>query len=202
MPTKEITDLILYIIPGFVARSLFISKYPAKKISTFSETAYSLLYGVFIFSLVKWVDQGGWLLKSDKTGFPDYRFVLALFVTAYFAGWFFILLNELKTTLGTSFKQLNFLIPDPGKIWNKINSEDVTDWAVIYLKDGSIYSGKIEYYSYDPDEENQDFLLAIAERVDEDLKTQYTIDGIGVYMNTRDINKIEFLKADPSPEKN
>lgn len=75
-----------------------------------------------------------------------------------------------------------------------VNSPDNKDWAVIFLDDGSIYSGWISDYRFDPDSSDQDFLLSKAKRVDDDLSPMYEINGIGVYLNTRNVRRIEFVK--------
>jgi len=73
-------------------------------------------------------------------------------------------------------------------IWLKVNLPETKDWAVVFLNDRSIYTGWIKEYSFDPDNAYHDFLLARAKRVDENLKEKYVIDGLGVYLNTRDVN--------------
>ena len=40
---------------------------------------------------------------------------------------------------------------------------------MVYLDDGSIYIGYIYEYRFDPDCDDQDFVLSDAKRVDEDL---------------------------------
>ena len=155
-----------------------------------------------IYSFVKWYDSGGWLLGSENFGFPNIKFIVGLFLSSIAFGYLTIAWHSLKTTLGGMSANLNFLIPDPGSIWKKINSNKVSDWAIVYLNDGAIYSGKIGDYSSVPDEKDQDFLLVFAESVDVELKTQYNIDGIGVYLNTRDVKRIEFLKAEEDNERN
>ena len=69
-------------------------------------------------------------------------------------------------------------------------------WAVIFLDDNSIYLGFIGTYRYDPDATDQDFLLAKAKRVDENLNVQYEIDGLGVYLNTRNVKRIEYYQGE------
>jgi len=67
------------------------------------------------------------------------------------------------------------------------------DYAVVYVDDGSIYLGWIKDYTFDPDAEDNDFLLADAKRVDEQLKELYSITGRGVYLSTRNVKRIEFV---------
>jgi len=64
----------------------------------------------------------------------------------------------------------------------------------VYLDDGAIYLGWIKEYTFDPDVESNDFLLAGAKRVDDNLNTTYLVNGQGVYLNTRNVKRIEFVR--------
>ena len=55
--------------------------------------------------------------------------------------------------------------------------------------------GGITRYTWNPELDDQDFLLYDATCVDDDLKEKYIVDGIGVYLNTRDVNRIEFVNS-------
>ena len=74
-----------------------------------------------------------------------------------------------------------------------------TNWATVFLSDGAIYLGWISKYTFNPDAVDQDFLLSNARRVDEQLSELYRVTGIGVYINTRDVKRIEFVEGDPMP---
>jgi hypothetical protein len=67
---------------------------------------------------------------------------------------------------------------------------------VVYLDDGSIYLGWIKDFTFDPDADDNDFLLADAKRVDDQLAEKYAVTGRGVYLNTRNVKRIEFVKTD------
>jgi hypothetical protein len=67
------------------------------------------------------------------------------------------------------------------------------DWSVVYLDDGSIYLGVVHQYRSNPNDQDQDFLLAKAQRVDDKLQTLYLVTGQGVYLNTRNVKRIEYL---------
>ena len=66
----------------------------------------------------------------------------------------------------------------------------------MYLDDGSIYLGIIRQYRSNPNDQDQDFLLAKAQRVDSDkLQPLYPVTGQGVYLNTRNVKRIEYVRA-------
>ena len=198
MPVKTIIEFILYIIPGFLALELYHYFYPVKKRTDFYQIAWSIIYGVLIYSFVnfldiKWLANTQYALHSDSTDFPGFQFLAVLLLVGVIVGFLRISLHKIRLV----FTPLLKLIPlDPQSIWNKINQESNEDWAVVYLNDNSIYMGWIDEYTFDPNTDNQDFLLSPATRVDEDLKEKYKVTGIGVYMNTRDVRRIEFLKGE------
>ncbi|MFQ5751924.1 MAG: hypothetical protein ACE5HI_07995 [bacterium] len=69
------------------------------------------------------------------------------------------------------------------------------DSAVVFINDGSIYMGKIDYFTFDPNADNQDFRLINARRINDNLEEMYSVTGVGVYYITR----IEFLKSKSEP---
>jgi hypothetical protein len=106
-----------------------------------------------------------------------------------------IFIHVIRFKLSIKYPKLQFIAPDPQSIWVKINSPINKCWAVVYTDDNSIYLGWISEYSSNPHIENQDFLLSKAKRVDDKLNVIYPINGIGVYLNTKNIKRIEFLKG-------
>ncbi|MBS4028742.1 MAG: hypothetical protein KGZ58_08895 [Ignavibacteriales bacterium] len=197
MPTQTIIEFFLYITPGFLAFQIYRSLYPAKPASDFSQITWSVIYSVFIYVGVLWVDDTylNKSLKSPSTEFPNIYFAFALYVSAVALGLTVSLFHFTRFKIATKFNSLRRLLPDPQSIWAKVNQSTNRDWAVVYLNDNSIYLGYIAEYTFDPSADDQDFLLSDAKRVDESLREIYTVDGIGVYLNTRNVSRIEFLKS-------
>ena len=77
-------------------------------------------------------------------------------------------------------------------MWVDVNDRTNKDWAIVYLDDGSIYLGWISNYTFNPNQQNHDFLLSNAKRLYDNLMVMYEIDGCGIYINTRDVKRIEF----------
>jgi hypothetical protein len=193
-PAEHIVEFFLYVMPGFVALQLYRSKYPAKKLSESLQVAWSLIYGVILAGLVHWIDDRflhGWLLTSAP-GFPTFRFIMALMIFGLLGGAALIAVHWGRFEVARRFPRCAGLAPDPQSIWAKINRPS-NDYAVVYLDDGSIYLGWVKDFTFDPDAEDNDFLLADAKRVDDQLKTQYVVTGRGVYLNTRNVKRIEFV---------
>jgi hypothetical protein len=55
--------------------------------------------------------------------------------------------------------------------------------------------GWIKEFTYDPDSPDNDFLLSMTKRVNDDLTVRYKVDGQGVYINTRNLRRIEFVRG-------
>jgi Family of unknown function (DUF6338) len=193
-PAEHLIDFLIYVMPGFLALQLFRSKYPARQLSDFLQVAWSLIYGVILATLVRAADVRflhGWL-QSGAAGFPNPHFVMALVLAGFVGGIILIALSFARLEVAAQWSWLAWMAPDPQSIWAEVNRPS-NDYAVVYVEDGSIYLGWIKDYTFDPDAENNDFLLADAKRVDEELTEKYPITGQGVYLNTRNVKRIEFL---------
>ncbi|HKM49036.1 MAG TPA: DUF6338 family protein [Terriglobales bacterium] len=193
-PAEHLVDFLVYVMPGFIALQFFRAKYPAKKLSEFLQVAWSLIYGVILAALIRSVDgrflHGG--LHSSAPGFPASRFVIALLLAGLFGGIILVGLYRARFFVAAHWPRWEGIAPDPQSIWAKVN-RPTNDYAVVYVDDGSIYFGWIKDFTFDPDAQDNDFLLADAKRVDEQLTEKYSITGQGVYLNTRNVKRIEFL---------
>lgn len=197
MPINNIVEFVLYVIPGFLVVEIYRAAYPAKEKSEFQQIGWSILYGLLIVAIVKWLDKNVLAnsLFSQTNGIPGLRFTIALLIAGVIFGLLLILFYKSRFYLSNKTKYLKRIAPDPQSIWAKVNQTINKDWCIIYLYDGAIYLGYISQFTFDPDKESQDFLLSDAKRVDEDLKEKYLVTGIGVYLNTKDVKRIEFLKG-------
>ncbi|HEX8816593.1 MAG TPA: DUF6338 family protein [Terriglobales bacterium] len=194
-PVEHIADFVLYVMPGFIALQLYRAKYPVKGLSEFLQVSWCLIYGIALAGVVRWTDgrffHGS--LHSAESGFPWLRFIVALAISGLLLGSLLIGIRWARFELARTYARLRALEPDPQSIWAKVNRPS-NEYAVVYLDDGSIYLGWIKEYTFDPDAESNDFLLADAKRVNEQLNTIYLINGQGVYLNTRNVKRIEFVE--------
>lgn len=194
-PVEHLADFVLYIMPGFIALQLYRAKYPVKQLSEFLQVSWCVIYGIVLASTVRWFDHRflNGLLHGDEAGLPWLRFVIALAVAGLLFGSLLIAIRWARFTLSRKYETLSGLEPDPQSIWRKVNQSS-TEYAVVYLDDGAIYLGWIREYTFDPDAESNDFLLAGAKRVNDQLNTIYLVNGQGVYLNTRNVKRIEFVR--------
>lgn len=194
-------DFIVYIAPGFLATQLYRSVFPAKKVEPYEQVGWSVLYSIWIVTLIKVLDAKyfGYFLHSNESGFPYARFIFATQVSGLAVGALLAGQHELRHQVSSRFGEkhprLTALRPDPRSIWARVNDSSNTDWAVVFLDDNSIYRGYISEFTFDPDAKDQDFLLSSASRVDDQLRELYVVNGIGVYLNTRSVRRIEYIRA-------
>ncbi len=196
-PVEHIAEFIVYAMPGFLALHIYRSVYPVKGLSEFLQVAWSLIYGVVLASFVRGLDARylGHKLHSADDGFPRLAFIIGLLAAG--AIWGFVLagFNWIRLILSGRFRLLQFVAPDVQSIWAKVNGTQASDWAVVFTDDGAIYMGWIKEFTYYPDADDNDFLLSRAKRLNEDGSLLYEVDGQGVYLNTRNVKRIEFVKG-------
>ncbi len=197
MPTENLSQFIQFIIPGFIALGIFKSFYPEKDRDIFFEITNSLIVGIIILAIVKWIDRNylNYFLYSNFTGLPGIRFSITLILSGVLAGYLFVGITETRSLLAKRFSWCNWMSPNEKTVWLKVNSKSSQSWAIVYLDDKEeiIYRGWISDYTIDPEENYQDFLLSNASRVDKNLKEIHKINGLGVYLNLKDIKRIVFL---------
>jgi len=110
--------------------------------------------------------------------------------------WGFILaaFTRLRLFLSDTYPALDFISPDVQSIWASINQTQA-GWAVVFTDDGAIYMGWIGEFTYLPDAADNDFLLSDATRLNDDFTVSYEVKGQGVYLNTKNVKRIEFRKG-------
>lgn len=85
--------------------------------------------------------------------------------------------------------------PDSLAIWPLAAGGSAEDelWVIARTKQGSLYLGWVEKYSFDPTAEDHEFLLRPAYVVDTDLNVERDLAEGGVYLNTRDVESLEMI---------
>ena len=197
MPVENIAKFILYITPGFIAVEIYHIHFPAKERNTFTQVTRSIIFAVVIIVLLRIIDDNylnNWL-HTNKALTLDTRFTIVLILSGIVFGYLAVYQLKIRSHLSKRYEKLSWLASEPDSIWQQINAPNNEDWAVVYLDDGSIYLGWISNYQADPNKKDQDFLLSCAKRVNDELSENYQIDGQGVYLNTRDVIRIEFIKG-------
>ena len=200
MGFSDIVQFLLYVIPGFISIEYFRARFPAKARTDFITISWSIVFGVGITSLLIWLDSHSFhgILGYQPTGFPSLPFLASLVAAGFLIGILRVGLRQMRFLLSRSIPSLSWLTPDVNSIWARVNQTGTDQWAMVFLDDDIQYIGYIRYFRNDPDANDQDFLLAESFRVDKNRKVIYSVEGVGVYLNTRDVRRIEFLDSSRS----
>lgn len=198
MPVNNVAEFLFFVIPGFIALWVHRSCYPAKQRSAFSEITATIVCSFVILAAVAWAEAlwpSRLNLSSSDLSLTNKNLAAAMAVAGVTLGGAWTALEWLRFRAAERFPLLECLAPGPEAVWMLANRPGNEDWAVVYLADGAIYRGWIKHYRYDPDTDVQDFLLTHASRVRDDLTEIYPVDGVGVYCNTRDVTRIEYVRG-------
>lgn len=207
----EIFIFILTIIPGFLALSIYWSKHPIKRPSDFVFTTSSIIIGSFITIIFLVFDQyfffdvfqtkqviEKFLSSSNSDQLKSetiIMFTVGQLLSGILFGIFFYYLRELyKYFQLKEWKYFKFIHyrPEP---WMYINEQLESQWHRIYINDDLMYIGTITYYSKDPNLIDYAFILSNANLYRFTNGLYLKIDEVipHIYLNTRDIKRIEFL---------
>jgi len=132
----------------------------------------------------------GWL-QSNTPGFPASRFVATLVLAGLFGGILLVGMYSARFFLAAHWPRLEGIAPDPQSIWAKVNRPS-NDYAVVYVDDGSIYFGWIKDHTSIRTRKIMIFCLLMPSELTK-LIEKYSVTGRGVYLNTRNVKRIEFL---------
>lgn len=154
-----IPKLLLLIVPGFVSLRIKEKYSLEKKLDRFDSTLYSILYSFIIgilYSVLKSI-----LSSIFKVNFLFYHDVVKQ--ASYLilsVGFGYYLVKRSNSTLWYKItKCFNKNLSSEPSVWVKAMQNTNGTWATVYLKNGMIYTGKLFYYSTDPDDEEKAVLL-------------------------------------------
>jgi hypothetical protein len=205
--SSQLADFLSLIAPGFIAIEVFRSEYPIKtrndKSNLYLYVVYSLIAGVLLalaYRLPSSLLFGHGIPSKGSVFYPFVLLAVGLLVGHACIQWY-----RLRFWLSKRAAIFKNLRPDPQTTWNRLNSDLKDRWAIVFLRDGSVYMGLIKYWNFDPDARSQDFFLECASRVDESLdiyekpkawKERYSV-SCGVYIDTSEVSRIELHGESP-----
>jgi hypothetical protein len=96
MTVENIIGLILYIAPGFLAMEVYHAFYPVRERNNFILSTWSIIYGVTVSAIVRGIDSAllNNILKSNKSTFPSFPFIIVLFTVGIIIGLIGVLINR------------------------------------------------------------------------------------------------------------
>ena len=188
------TELLAFLVPGAVAVELFRVAYPAANRNWLSTILWLAVWGAIGGAAALWFDatvlDGSAGLANGQLSVGMVALLLAAGLTA---GGLRIAVRALRFVIARGSPVIQWMRPDDPPVWVSANMPFVNDdWAVVYLRDGAIYLGWIAQFGYDPRREFHDLVLQDARRLDDDLGERYRVSGSGVYLNTRQVARIEY----------
>jgi len=197
MPIESIIEFIQYVIPGFIAILVYRTAFPTKEKDSFTEISSCILVGLITMSALRWFDKNcfNYFFQTNSSGTQSMRFYFGIILFGGIAGLIGVCEVKLRNFLAHKFKFFSCLAISPEPVWKEINKNLQKNWALVFLDDDSIYLGWIKNYTNNPRVEEQEFLLTNAERVDDQRKTIYKVDGLGVYLKTKNVKRIEFIEG-------
>lgn len=200
IPFGNVFAIMLYLVPGFIARQVYRWRYTAARASDLESLIWSLVHtfiiyvGLTVVSVVTHLPTLNLIgrLREAQGAIPiDTSIVVVLLVSGIVWGLLMSLLHWARS-------RIPFLpTPDPQGIWPYITqlAPEHELWALVRTKDGPLYLGWIDSYAFNPDEPDQDFYLKPALRVDEAMQVQQDLSAGGVYLNTRDVRSVELIEG-------
>jgi len=201
MPVESIIEFIQYVIPGFIAILIYRYAFPTKERDSFTEISSCILLGLITISALRWFDENcfNYYFQTNSSGTQSMRFYFGIILFGGIAGLIGVCEVKLRNFLARKYRFLRWLSKSPEPIWMEINKKTQDNWALVFLADDSIYLGWIKKYTYNPHIEEQEFLLTEAARVDDQLNVKYSVNGLGVYLNTKNVRRIEFIEGKKIP---
>ena len=194
LPFGDAFVLLLFLLPGFLAMQIYRARYPAKRLSQFEVIVWSVLHsfvvhlGIAGFALV--LGRSDLDLLNHGTNSSIHPSTIAVLLGGG------IVWGAVLVAFHWVRVKLPFLpSPDSLAIWPLAAGGSAEDelWVVARTKQGAVYLGWVEKYSFDPTAEDHDFLLRPAYLVDPDLNVERDLTKGGVYLNTRDVDSLEMI---------
>lgn len=158
---EVVPELLLMFIPGYI--SIKISdKYGLKrKKEHFDIIVYSILYSFIIgiiYSIIIFPLEHFCVLISTFLEETTVKQTVYLILAVVLG---FILVKVPPTRLGGFIRGcFNKNVSPEANVWTKAMKNMKGAWATVYLENGLIYTGKLIYYTVDPEDEEKELLLS------------------------------------------
>lgn len=190
---KNAFTLFLYLAPGFIAREVYLAKYPARRGSETAILLWSAIYSFAIYVVlaalaVTFSDPRLDLLRHPLDHGLDAPSIAIVLAAGACGGAVLSICRRIREAIPLLPKR------KPEKIWPVLLASTVTNqlWAVVRVRDGTSYLGWIKEFTFDPDSADNDFYLSPAFLLDGWLTLRWR-PSAAVYLSTRDVRSIEFL---------
>ena len=183
MGIQNVYELLIYIVPGFIANEIYGAKYPGKKISDLDKIIWSLIYTIIILALIQLFP---WIKLTELQNNSSLILIsFILILSGIIFGGLLILWRKVRTKLG-------FLSPAPISVWSNVLEKFESCWVIVTLTDGKTrFIGWVSLYTSDPNEVTQELYLKEVQVVDIDNRPIRNIGGDGIFLKTDQIQSME-----------
>ena len=163
-----ISELLLYVVPGFVVLKLIEAFTPRKKVGQMETVLWSVFYS-FIITIV--YQFSGWVINwligrcffcpdgsSIKINIGNnLKVAIYLFLSGVVS---YLIVNFSRSTIGDKIaKKYNPNMALGEDVWFKSLKTEQGAWATVYLKNGMIYTGTLSKFTADADNDAKLILL-------------------------------------------
>lgn len=156
-----VPELLLLFIPGYISIKISEKYGLEKKKEHFDIIVYSILYSFvigIIYSIIIFSLEHFCVVISTFLEETIVKQIVYL-VLAVVLG--FVLVKVPPTRLGGFIRCcFNKNVSPESNVWIKAMKNTKGAWATVYLENGLIYTGKLIYYTADPDDEEKELLLS------------------------------------------
>lgn len=194
MDVANITAVLLYVAPGFLAVQLRYFLVPARKGSDFELLAWSVVISVASYEAACFAvflrHGAGW---RDATGLGNWPFVLFQWGFAFALGYLLAfvstrdLTRRLLLRVGIDYSQFP-------SVWNETwQRPQGAPWVRVRMTDGSVCCGAVAQYTRDPAETDREMYLYPIFSLDEQDEPKERLPGVGVFIRAAQIVSVELL---------
>jgi hypothetical protein len=166
-PVEHVAEFIVYAMPGSLALHIYRTVYPVKGLSEFLQTAWSLIYGVVLASFVRGLDARYLGHQLHSADDGFPRLAFVLGLVAAGVTWGFLL---------SSFTWMRLALSDKVGFLQFIAPDVQSIWAKV--------------------NQSQVTDWAVVFTDDGAIYMGWIEDGQGVYLNTKNVKRIEFVRGD------
>lgn len=203
---QNIPELLLQVVPGYITLKLIEVYGTQKKKDNFNTLMLSILYSFVIGVVYSAVGHIFVFLVgfcnprlSGKISFALQTILIKqciYLILSVVLGLFLIKLPKLKfgKWIDRIFNKQQSSEPD---VWSRAMQNDHGAWAIVYLKNGLIYTGQLIAYTSEPDVENKEILLSkFTLEVRNDAPNDNTVYNDYVYDYSTESNARVYLRID------
>lgn len=160
MPLDNLATVVAFVLPGFIGMQLRGLLVRSRKPSDFELLATSLFLSLLSYlAVAAFINACPGLAVPQKIDLAHWWFAVLLFFVAALMGLSLAALAESRPLRKWLRKKGLDLSPYPS-VWNEIwRCPTGGPWAVVHLRNGTKYYGRIHKYSNDPDQDQVELWL-------------------------------------------